>query len=171
MVTFLDSPDRQAFHPEAFWILLFIVCGCIGIVIYARIDRFRLTRSRGKRRRQKVEHNFAWPVLYEAADVVVKRVLIELPPSLRDEAVKIPCLFHNWSPRRRGKSLLGLYTGFQENLMRSGEGRIDLFLGNIFQWSDEDLSRFEEEVRITYLHELGHHFGWDEDTLTEVGLR
>jgi predicted Zn-dependent protease with MMP-like domain len=25
-------------------------------------------------------------------------------------------------------------------------------------------------VRLTYLHELGHYFGWDEDQLTSRGL-
>jgi predicted Zn-dependent protease with MMP-like domain len=30
--------------------------------------------------------------------------------------------------------------------------------------------RFEDKVRITYLHELGHHLGLDEDDLEERGL-
>ena len=34
---------------------------------------------------------------------------------------------------------------------------------------DEDAD-FEDEVRLTYLHELGHHFGWDEGDLEERGL-
>ena len=29
---------------------------------------------------------------------------------------------------------------------------------------------FLREVRITYLHELGHYFGWDEEQITNVGL-
>jgi len=29
---------------------------------------------------------------------------------------------------------------------------------------------YREEVRVTYLHELGHYLGWDEDDLTARGL-
>jgi predicted Zn-dependent protease with MMP-like domain len=28
----------------------------------------------------------------------------------------------------------------------------------------------EEEIRITVLHEIGHHLGWDEEELAERGL-
>ena len=35
----------------------------------------------------------------------------------------------------------------------------------------EDLpAAYREEVRITYLHELGHYLGWDEDEVAERGL-
>lgn len=37
--------------------------------------------------------------------------------------------------------------------------------GNI--WGGEDAVR--EEIRITLLHEIGHHFGLDEDDLEELG--
>jgi predicted Zn-dependent protease with MMP-like domain len=29
---------------------------------------------------------------------------------------------------------------------------------------------FLHEVEITYLHELGHYFGWDEDQIANAGL-
>jgi predicted Zn-dependent protease with MMP-like domain len=29
----------------------------------------------------------------------------------------------------------------------------------------------EEEIRITVLHEIGHHLGWDEKDLEERGLQ
>lgn len=43
---------------------------------------------------------------------------------------------------------------FQSNLQRSVTTRAEL----------------EEEIRITVLHEIGHHLGWDEDELSERGL-
>ncbi len=43
---------------------------------------------------------------------------------------------------------------FQRNLERSVGTREEL----------------EEEIRITVLHEIGHHLGWDEDELSERGL-
>ena len=39
--------------------------------------------------------------------------------------------------------------------------------GQWLQGGGEDL--IEEEIRITILHELGHHFGLDEDDLTALG--
>jgi predicted Zn-dependent protease with MMP-like domain len=34
----------------------------------------------------------------------------------------------------------------------------------------EEGGDFTDEVRVTYLHELGHHLGWDEDDLEGRGL-
>jgi len=42
-------------------------------------------------------------------------------------------------------------------------------------WVDEDgetwggEAQIVEEIRITVLHEIGHHFGLDEDDLTRLG--
>ena len=37
-------------------------------------------------------------------------------------------------------------------------------------WGDSDADeRLYEEIRITVLHEIGHHFGLDEDDLDELG--
>jgi len=40
-----------------------------------------------------------------------------------------------------------------------------LFLENLWDFADGDHKVFCDEVRITYLHELGHFLGWDEDDL------
>jgi predicted Zn-dependent protease with MMP-like domain len=42
---------------------------------------------------------------------------------------------------------------------------IELFLENLWDFADGDHKVFCDEVRITYLHELGHFLGWDEDDL------
>ena len=34
-----------------------------------------------------------------------------------------------------------------------------LYLDNLWDYAEEDEAAFREEVRITYLHELGHYFG------------
>jgi hypothetical protein len=39
--------------------------------------------------------------------------------------------------------------------------------GEILEGGGEDLVR--EEIRITLLHEIGHHFGLDEDDLDRLG--
>jgi predicted Zn-dependent protease with MMP-like domain len=43
---------------------------------------------------------------------------------------------------------------FQKNLERAAASREEL----------------EEEIRITVLHEIGHHLGWDEEELEARGL-
>ena len=48
--------------------------------------------------------------------------------------------------------------------------QILLFLGNLWEFAEADETAFLDEVRITYLHELGHYFGWDEDDLAARDL-
>ncbi|MFU8893674.1 MAG: metallopeptidase family protein [Luteolibacter sp.] len=48
--------------------------------------------------------------------------------------------------------------------------QIRLFLANVWDWVDGDLPAFREEVATTFLHELGHFLGWDEDEIAERGL-
>jgi predicted Zn-dependent protease with MMP-like domain len=47
---------------------------------------------------------------------------------------------------------------------------IRLWLGNLWDYADGDLTIFREEVRITLLHEIGHLLGWEEEDLDERGL-
>lgn len=48
--------------------------------------------------------------------------------------------------------------------------RIRLFLANLWDWVEEDEQDYREEVATTFLHELGHYLGWEEDDLTVRGL-
>jgi len=48
--------------------------------------------------------------------------------------------------------------------------QIILFLENLWNFAEEDKDIFREEVRTTYLHELGHYLGLDEIDLEERGL-
>jgi predicted Zn-dependent protease with MMP-like domain len=48
--------------------------------------------------------------------------------------------------------------------------QIILFLENLWQFAGHDEAVYLDEVRITYLHELGHYFGFDEDDLEERNL-
>jgi predicted Zn-dependent protease with MMP-like domain len=48
--------------------------------------------------------------------------------------------------------------------------QIILFLENIWDFSEGDEGIFGDEVHTTFLHELGHYLGLDEDELTERGL-
>lgn len=70
--------------------------------------------------------------------------------------------------------LLGLFVG--EPLAHpdpegtSLPAQILLFVENLATYADFDETVFREEVRTTYLHELGHFLGLDEDALTRREL-
>jgi predicted Zn-dependent protease with MMP-like domain len=48
--------------------------------------------------------------------------------------------------------------------------RITLFLDTLARAAKYQRTVFLREVQITYLHELGHYFGWDEEQIANVGL-
>ena len=52
-----------------------------------------------------------------------------------------------------------------------GEGWFDSnLLAVILDYCGEDLPTFDEEVRITYIHEFGHYLGLNESELESRGL-
>lgn len=70
-------------------------------------------------------------------------------------------------------SLLGLYHGepLTDRSVTQPEGwpdRIIIYQRNI-ERACRNKSEIVEQVRTTVLHELGHHFGLDEDELEELG--
>lgn len=115
--------------------------------------------------------DFDWRLLKERAERVIDDTINELPENIKDNAKQIPCLFLNWSTEIHERDSLGLYDGFQPNMMPADGGRITIFLGNIFRVSDLNITEFDSQIRVTYLHELGHHLGWNELELEERGLQ
>lgn len=103
----------------------------------------------------------------------------ELPDELAALAARIPVHHHlQPSPEVMGDEfeadILGLFVGppHGENTGHGNEvpAQILLFLGNLWEFAEADESAFLDEVRITYLHELGHYLGWDEDDLAARDL-
>ncbi len=70
--------------------------------------------------------------------------------------------------------ILGLFTGAPYGTELAHDDptppQILLYLENIWDFAEGDREVFREEVRLTYLHELGHYLGWNEDDLTARGL-
>lgn len=70
--------------------------------------------------------------------------------------------------------ILGLFTGSPHGTELAHDNpvppQILLYLENLWDFAEGDVDVFREEVRVTYLHELGHYLGWDEDQLTARGL-
>jgi len=109
-----------------------------------------------------------WDELQERAEQVVNATIAELPPEVRAEAEKVPCLFE--VENANDPDILGTYGHFEPGEISPANGPIVLYLATIADFCDDEGEDFEEEVRVTYLHELGHHLGWDEGDLEERGL-
>lgn len=109
----------------------------------------------------------------------VETTLAALPGPLRERAEALPVTFErrpNAAHRRDGieADTLGLFVGsefaYEETASLPLPPQIILFLENIWDLAEADEESFREEVHTTYLHELGHYLGLDEDDLFERGL-
>jgi predicted Zn-dependent protease with MMP-like domain len=109
-----------------------------------------------------------WKRLQQQAQSVLETTLAELPNEIRAEAEKIPCLLEKECAD--DPEILGTYGHFVAGEMSETNGPIVLYLETIERYCWEEGEDFAAEVRLTYLHELGHHFGWDEDDLEQRGL-
>jgi predicted Zn-dependent protease with MMP-like domain len=103
----------------------------------------------------------------------------QLPPELRSLARAVPVhyeatpgpdvLAEGFAP-----DILGLFTGSPHGAelepANPAPPQILLYLENLWDFAERDVDIFREETRVTYLHELGHYFGWDEDDLAARGL-
>jgi predicted Zn-dependent protease with MMP-like domain len=121
--------------------------------------------------------SFPWETLCAVAAGEIEATLEDLPAPLRERAAKLPVTFEprpNAGLQADGiaPDTLGLFTGaeFVEEEAAPMPPQIILFLANIWEFAEGDEEVFCEEVHTTFLHELGHYLGLDEDDLTERGL-
>lgn len=117
--------------------------------------------------------------LQTLAETEIHRLLPTLPPPVRAAAAEIPVAY---LPRPDAPLLrdgiepdtLGLFVG---SALDEDPGLADplppeilLFLSNIWDHAEQSLPDYLEEIRITYLHELGHYLGLDETDLLHRDL-
>lgn len=144
------------------------------------------------RRRGKVEVNAKEREVFDALleahlDALPQRFaegLWEVPLIVDDEPSVAMLRELGMDPDDPEDDLFGLHTGVpitEQSVEQSGEvpEEIRLFRGPIMRlvgwsWPDDepergDRAELDEEIRVTLLHELGHHFGLDEDDLDELG--
>jgi len=121
--------------------------------------------------------NANWKKLQALALAEVEATLAALPKPLRERAEKLPVTFDrqpNAGLQADGiePDTLGLFTGpeFADEGNVPMPPQIILFLENLWDFAEGDEEIFRDEVRTTFLHELGHYLGLDEDELTERGL-
>lgn len=119
---------------------------------------------------------YDWTELERVAGQVVQACLDDLPKLVRKKAVAVPCLYRRYHPNAphidpEAMYMLGEYVGHGEDDGSVDEsGVIALYLGAIAWYCEDEGLDFEDEVLTTFLHELGHHFGWDEDEVEQRGL-
>jgi predicted Zn-dependent protease with MMP-like domain len=119
------------------------------------------------------------PTLIAEAEQIVATVQSRLPTELQALARSVPVVCYDWPTEEiLGEEfepdILGMFVGEPHDIAggsgNSAPTHIMLFVENIYDEAEGEMSRFREEVRLTYLHELGHYFGWDEDELDRRGL-
>ena len=115
------------------------------------------------------------------AESVVAAARRRLPAEVRAAAAGVPVCYEphpnaailaeGWEP-----DILGLFVGhahgagLDSGTQQALPPQILLFLENLWDYAEGDESVFRDEVRITFLHELGHYLGWDEDEVARQGL-
>jgi predicted Zn-dependent protease with MMP-like domain len=117
--------------------------------------------------------------LTQIAQQVVAAAQHRLPAEVREAAATVPVccepypndaiLAEGWEP-----DILGLFVG-HEHLGELTDAdplppQILLFVDNIWDLAEGDEAVYRDEVRLTYLHELGHYLGWDEEEVARRGL-
>jgi predicted Zn-dependent protease with MMP-like domain len=99
-------------------------------------------------------------------------VMEEVPLIVEDEPSRVVLADMDIDPRHG--DLCGLHWGIpitQRSVEHSGTlpDRMMLFRGPIMRVAGYRRSELREQIRITLLHEIGHHFGLDEDDLARLG--
>jgi len=105
-------------------------------------------------------------------DAMVGRALDDLPDDLARLVENVVVLVEAEAPRD-DPDLLGLYDGLaltERSANHAGmlPDRILLFRGPLLDMADT-VEELEEEVRITVVHEVAHHFGLDDARLHDLG--
>ncbi len=108
----------------------------------------------------------------EEFDELVGRALDDIPDELAELVDNVAVLVED-DPPADEPDLLGLYEGValtEQGADFSGflPARILVFRHPLLAMCDS-VEELEEEVRITVVHEVAHHFGIDDDRLHDLG--
>ena len=102
----------------------------------------------------------------------VRRALASIPPDLRRAMSNVEIVVEE--ENAEDPDLFGLYLGIP--LVERGSSyagvlpdKIAIYRRPLEEEFGDDPEVLEDEIRITVLHEVAHHFGIDEDRLTQLG--
>jgi predicted Zn-dependent protease with MMP-like domain len=123
----------------------------------------------------------------EVFDAELDAVMADMPPRVHELLEKIPMIIEDYPSRevmrrmrvRRRSSLCGLYTGVpltKRSVDLSGipSDVIHIYREGIMSMARRadgtfNLPKLRKQIRMTILHELGHHHGMTERDLREMG--
>ena len=116
---------------------------------------------------------------FDIADAEVAALMKALPTPLRDRLANVSITLSDRPSESDimedgdDEGLLGLFIGY--SVMEEGADaemppEIRLFVENICDETDYNVTAFRQEVRVTLLHEIGHYLGLDENSLELRGL-
>jgi len=108
----------------------------------------------------------------EEFERLVDAALDEIPEELAGLIRNVVVLVEDDAPPD-DPDLLGLYDGIALTERHGEPGlelpdRIFVFRRPLLAWCDDE-AQLADEVRITVVHEVAHHFGIDDDRLHELG--
>jgi predicted Zn-dependent protease with MMP-like domain len=102
----------------------------------------------------------------------VRRAVDSLPPDLRRAMSNVEIVVEE--ENAEDPDLFGLYLGIPLVERDSGYSgvlpdKIAIYRRPLEEEYGDEPALLEEEIRVTVLHEIAHHFGIDEDRLDELG--
>jgi predicted Zn-dependent protease with MMP-like domain len=96
-----------------------------------------------------------------------------LPQPIQVRAREVP-VFLKRDGTGKNSARLGVFEGYSlldgPPTQPDEMPRITIFFDTLARAVNYQRTVFLSEVQITYLHELGHYFGWDEEQIANVGL-
>jgi predicted Zn-dependent protease with MMP-like domain len=111
--------------------------------------------------------------LISMAEQEIAAIMNVLPDEIKAHAVNCPVSFEA-KPEMgsEDEDSLGVFEG--ASLLDEADAhnlpRIRIFVENIWEYVEMDEQDYLDEVGTTFLHELGHYLGWDEDEIAKHGL-
>ena len=104
----------------------------------------------------------------------VENAVASLPAELREAMSKVDIVVEEENDE--DPDLYGLYDGIALTQRDSGYAgalpdKISIYRRPLVEDFGHDPALLEEEIRVTVLHEIGHHFGISEERLDELGWR
>ncbi|QIF05677.1 metallopeptidase family protein [Roseimicrobium sp. ORNL1] len=119
------------------------------------------------------------PKLLRLAETEVERARGQLPEEVRAASEECLVTYEDIEDALEEDDelpddLLGLFEGYNRmDPLPAGPAdmpRIRLFLDNLWDYASGDEHQYRKEVRVTWLHELGHYLGWGEEEIEALGL-
>ena len=106
-------------------------------------------------------------------DEILRAALDAVPPALMDMLDNVAFFVEDEPPGDYPEDLLGIYEGVpltERDLGWAGAlpDRITVYRGPLTRMC-EDVEELEDEIAITVVHEIAHHFGIDDERLHDLG--